>query len=929
MSMVTVVALGGCAALAGPGGPTPPASATANASSATTAAAPKAATAPAGAASAPGAARATPPAPGSPPPFDTVVKDAKKTDGLFSVWRKDDKVWLELKPEDFDRDFFFAPKIARGLGEAGLFGGTMIGRWGNYGRPQVVRLQRVHNQVRLVAMNTEYVAQAGTPNGRAVDAGFSRSLIASTSVSSAAHPERKTVLIDANALFASDLLGLGMTLQRVYRQGYSHDARHSGIDNVRGRPDALFFDVTAHYATSSITVPTPSPVGAPPGPSPTTPRTLPDVRSLFLGLHFSLSMLPEVPMARRKADPRVGYFTTGINDFSSDLARTPRQLSVIRWRLEKKDPAAAMSEPVQPIVFWLDKTIPVDYRATIQAGILEWNKAFEKIGFKEAVVVKQQPDDADFDTLDVGAASIRWMTNAQPLFGAIGPVQIDPRTGEVLDADISFESLSSRSVRTIKSQVVGKGFTADWASLLQARDAVREGELPASPAEAAHQHGELCQHGDIAAEQLSYGLDVLEARGDLDPESPEVKQFVLDYLKDTTMHEVGHTLGLRHNFRSSRIYTDKQLSDETFVRTNGLAGSVMEYAPINLPRPGESPTFSFQTALGPYDYWAIEYGYKPVDPKDEAAELQRIAARSSEPQLAYGTDEDNSIGIDPESLQMDLGDDPVVWAKKRYEIARELIARQESRVLKTDVDYAVLRRSLSYAVRDVARASGALVRQVGGVRTLRDFPGSGRDPLQPVAAAVQRESLDTLARMLFTADSLRVSPALQRKLAPDFNDRWESLIGDGSPGQTAFSFDSFVGELRRATLAQLMSDGVATRLLEGAEYLPAGQAFRISELYGRLSKDIWSELGSGVDIPGPRRELQREHVNRLATAIVRPSSARADTRSQLRSEAQALLKRLLAVQGRKGQGAESRAHLADATETLQQALAAKMQRAGL
>ncbi len=462
---------------------------------------------------------------------------------------------------------------------------------------------------------------------------------------------------------------------------------------------------------------------------------LPDARSLFLGLHYSLAQLPEQPMQPRLADPRVGYFDTVQQDFSNDLSRTPRVHVISRWRLEKKDPNAALSEPVKPITYWLDRTIPLKYRDAITKGILAWNSAFERIGFKNAVVVKVQPDDADFDTLDVGVASVRWMTNAVPQFGAIGPSQIDPRSGEILDADIGFESLSSRSVRALRSQVLASRVSVDWPALMQSSSDERLAELMAQRAASGGLEAEQCRHADFAAEQLGYAIDVLEARGELDPDSPEAQQWVLDYLTDTTMHEVGHTLGLRHNFRSSRIYTDAQLSDPEFTRTNGLAGSVMEYAPINLSRPGERTADAWQLALGPYDYWAIEYGYKPVAADQERTELQRIAARSNEPQLAYGTDEDNFLGVDPESLHFDLGSDPVAFAKKRFEIARDLIRRQETRDLKPTEDYSVLRRSIGFALRDAARASGILARQIGGVRTLRDFPGSGRDPLVPVSCS--------------------------------------------------------------------------------------------------------------------------------------------------------------------------------------------------
>jgi Met-zincin/Domain of unknown function (DUF5117) len=727
--------------------------------------------------------------------------------------------------------------------------------------------------------------------------------------------------------------------QRAYRQGYALESRNTHFAQVRGKPDAVVFAIDAHFYTANIAQPQP---GAPPGvPQPSVPRALPDPRSMMLGIHIAIGKLPETPMPARLADARVGNFHTTVQDFGDDLARSPRQRYVTRWRLEKKDPAAALSEPVKPITFWLDRTIPLKYRDAISRGVLAWNAAFEKIGFKEAVVVKVQADDADFDTLDTDAASIRWMTNAQPFFGAIGPSQIDPRTGEILDADIAFESLSSRSVRALRSQILDGKLAIDWPTLMQSPDAVPlEASQQRLAALMARAGQPVCQNADFAAEQLSYALDVLEARGELDPASPEAQQFVLDYLTDTTMHEVGHTLGLRHNFRSSRVYSEQQLSDREFTAANGLAGSVMEYAPINLPRPGRSGGTPFQTALGPYDYWAIEYAYKPMapgtTPEQEAAELQRIAARSSEPALAYGTDDDNFLGVDPESLHFDLGDDPVAFAAKRIDIARDVIARQETRTLKPDANYAVLRRSVGYAVRDAGRAAGILARQIGGIRTLRDHPGSGRDPLTPVPAAVQRQALDVLASGVLAADSFKLSPAMQRRLAPDFNERVEALSGGDGPVSTDFSIIEMVLGMQRSLLAQLMSDGVAVRLLDSeGKFEPAkagrsDDALRLSELYARLTREVWSELGGNGDIAAPRRELQREHVNRLSTMLLRPTaSSRADARSLLRVEAQGLLARINGAAKRPSLSAEAKAHLADSADTLTQALQARLQRSGV
>ena len=899
--------LGGCASLRPAAAPAAaPAEAPAAATRPVAAAAPSASGVP------PGTPQPAGPPAGSAPPFATVIKDAKKIDGLFTLYQRDEKVWIELKPEDFGKLYYLSPKIASGIGEASLFGGLMTSS-----DARVVEFRRVHNQVQMIARNTAFVAPAGSPEGRAVAAAFSASLIAGTPVASAPQAERKSVLVDANALFVNDMLGLAMQLQRNYRQGYAFDARNSAITQLRNKPDAVVLQVLAHFATGSIAVPQP---GSPPGaPVPGVPSYLPDARSLFMNLHYVITPLAEVPMRARVADSRIGHFAVAQWDFGDDVARSPVVRHIRRWRLEKKDPAAALSEPVKPLVYWLDRTIPLKYRDAISAGILEWNKAFERIGFKDAIQARVQPDDADFDTLD-GGASVRWMTNAQPAFGAIGPSQVDPRSGEILGTNIGIESLSSRSLRATRAQVLN-GSVGEMARLLQAGDPTGE----------RHFDEHECSAADQAAEQLSYALDVLDARGELDPAGAEAQQFVLDYLKDVTMHEVGHTLGLRHNFRASRLYSDQQLSDPEFTRSHALTGSVMEYAPVNLPGPEARRVTPFQTTLGPYDYWAIEYAYKPLAPEEEKAELLRIAARSGEPELAYGTDEDNFLGIDPEALQFDLGSDPVAFARKRFAIARDLFKRQETRVLSPDRDYGVLRRSLAFAINDSARSAGLLARQIGGVRTLRDFPGSGREPLQPVGASAQREALDQLASGLLAADSFKISPALQRRLAPDFQERGDALREGDAAVATDFSLTQRVLNVQRALLNQLMSDAVAARIIDsqGKAGKPA-DAFQLSELYGRLDRDIWSELASGADITPARRELQREHLNRVAALLLRPGAAsRVDARSLVRVQAQSLLARLNTASRRKGLGADTLAHLRDSADTLSQSLSAKLFRQGV
>ena len=871
--------------------------------------------------------------PGGPPTFVAVIKDARRIDGPLTAWQKDEKVWLELLPDQFGKPFLLLPKIKNGIGQGLLLGGLMTYPTAGAGGAQVVEFVRVYNTVRLQARNTDVTALDGTPESRAVQASYSASLLGATPVASQPHPDRKSVLIDVSSMFVNDLTGVGLQLQRTFRQGYSLDSRNSLITAVRGTPEALIIETQTHFFTGSVST-TPSPQSSF---VPSVPRYLPDARSLLIGQHLSLLPLPDKPMAPRRADSRVGLFNTTVLDFSNDLARTPRQRMITRWRLDKKDPAAERSEPVKPITFWIDRNVPVPYRDTVRSAILEWNKAFERIGFSNAIVVKQQEDDARFDTLDPGYPSVRWLMSADPGFGAIGQTQIDPRTGEILSADIGFEAVVLRAQRYARSQVLGPSLpTPSSDPQGQARSFAAPWVLPQQVAAGLSGSGahELCLHGEVAAEQMAYALDVMEARGDLDPGSPLAQQFVLDYIKDTVMHEIGHALGLRHNFRASRAYTEEQLSDPEFTRTHGTTGSVMEYNAINLSRPGQTGGTPFQTTIGPYDYWAVEYAYKPLlpgtTPAAEQAELQRIAGRNHEPLLAFGTDEDAYFGIDAETIQLDLGSDPVAFAAKRLDIARDLFRRQETRELPPERDYSVLRRSLGYALGDVTRAVGVLARQIGGLRTLRDHPGSGRDPLQPVPAAVQRQAFDLILRAVLSTDGFAVSPALQRRLAPDYLDRGEI------PGlATDFNVPERLLDLQRNVLGYLLSDQMAGRLLDAQAKVDAGEdTLPLAEIYAAVSREVWSELDPGpsigLSIPLSRRELQRDHVNRLAATLVRPTSqSRADARAALRQQAQTLLTRLDASLRRKGVDESTRLHLIDAADTLRQAFAARMPRLGV
>lgn len=634
-------------------------------------------------------------------------------------------------------------------------------------------------------------------------------------------------------------------------------------------------------------------------------------------------------MRPRLADSRIGHFGTAKLDFSDESKFLPVRWYVQRWRMEKKDPNAAVSEPVKPITFYLGNEIPEKYREPIRQGILEWNKGFERIGFKDAIVVKQQPDDADYDLGETQYSSVRWMATATPSFGAIGPSQVDPRTGEILDADIGWDASQVRNVRALKTEGV-----VAYAPMY---DAV-SGELSRPSAADGHVHSRFCNHIEHASREMGFALSLLEARGELDPDSPQAEQLVFDFLKDVTMHEVGHTLGLRHNFRASTAVSQQQISDRAYAEKNGLTGSVMEYTPVNIALKGEPQGAYFTPTLGAYDYWAIEYAYKPFTAEEEGAELAKIAARASDPQLAFATDEDIGVAIDPMVNQSDLGNDPLAFFKRRMQLSRELWQRLEQRPLSSGESYSALRRRFLTGFTQMGYAMGTAAKYIGGSELVNDHAGSSRFPITPISAAKQREAMTLIADGLLRSDSFRVSPEFLRKLVTERLERDaqflnSSYVAAGSPFE--LNLPERVLTVQRDVLNRLMSPVVARRVVENGgrssgQRGKQAEPFTLSELYGTVQRSIWEEARVGTESDVMRRNLQREHLRRLTSGLLGSSgSYPADARALMRRDARQLRDWLANASSKPGLSAETRAHYAEAAETLTETLKAPILRTGV
>ena len=874
----------------------------------------------------PAAAAATPPAvpaaaaaptraaalPGAPAPFADVTRDAKRADGYLPVWTRDDKTWIEIPAALIDQPMFFASSVAGGMGIGGLWPGMM-------GREHIVSLRRVGNTLQLLARNQLARAPAGTMLARAVSESYSDSLLGAAPLAAAPQAGTGALLVDASVLLGGDITGTQTTLETLFRLPYALDRGNSAIERVRTQAAGLYLTMRNHYAIPKLPAPPVLAPGAPPpnpGAQPNPPGSVPDVRSLFMAYAYTLAPLPAQPMKTRLADPRVGYFNSSFTNFGDDTQEGRRTHFINRWRLEKRDPAATLSEPKEPIRVVLDRNIPEPWRKPLREAAEEWNKAFEKAGFRNALSIEQQPTDADWTTTEgVRMLAVRWFAQEGPGSTAVGPSQKDPRTGEILRGAAIIDENRVRVFRARAAEAVPR-----WAEPLP----------PSAQTAQGHDHA-LCSYADVAFEEASFGFDLLVERGLLDPNSAEAERYIADALKNVTMHEIGHALGLRHNFRASMAMTPAQLRDRAYTQANGLSASVMEYNAQNLPLKGEPVADYNMLTLGAYDHWAIEYGYREYASAEvEKQALKALAARSeSEPALAYATDQDLG-NYDPMINQRDMSNNPLDFAQRQIKLARELWERTTTRPLAAGEDLTVYRRALSRVLGTMGSSLPFAAKYVGGTLTTRATAGANQPLLVPVPAAQQRAALDVVVNEVFSSSSFKFDPKVLSRLGVDHHEP-RAATQQG----VDFSLPTAVLTLQRGALDTLMADGLAGRLADAeSKVADPRQLLSYSEVQMRLAKAVWSELsasnaGKG-DIDSLRRNLQREHARRLAAGLVRASATTAaDVRSVHRQVALQLQSQLRAAVAAKRGSSLVQAHLEDSLDTLTEALKAPLVKQGV
>lgn len=865
-----------------------------------------------------GAPRPGAPEPPKDKPFADIVKDAQVIKGLFTMYRTEEKVFLEILPDQLGKMYLLSLTFDSGLGERGFYAAAMAGE-----APIVFNKQG--KNIQLVAKNTRFIADAG-PMRRAVDRSFSDSIMGMTKIESLPHPERKSVLIDLGALFLTDLPMLSYDLEATFRIGYRFDPRNSTFGTVKGFPQNVELETIAHYATERPPLPPMLPPGAPAPPLPPPPGNLPDVRSMLFRLRYSLSERPQTGFRPRLADDRVGHFVNTIEDYSDDNRYSTTKRYVNRWHLEKADASAALSPPKQPIVFWLENTIPLKYRDAIRDGVLMWNKAFEKIGFKDAVVVKQQPDDADWDPGDVRYSTIRWFAGYPDPGFAQGPSRTDPITGQIYDADIRFSEAMTRFFRREVNEAIYPLAAMPWDYAPKSAFVA-----PWSVKNASYS----CDFAQGAVHDAEFAVDLLIGRG-MDPNGAEADKFIKDFLREIAAHEVGHTLGLRHNFRASTIHTFENAQDPSITSRDGLTGSVMDYIPTNIAARGGKQGEYHQSTLGPYDYWAIEYAYKPLNASSmeaEEPELKKIASRAAEPLLAYDTDEDAGFGpgldMDPVVNRFDLGTDPLKYYTHRVNLAREIWSNMEQRLEKQGESYGVLRRSFNNALGQTGSNLFLASKYIGGVYHYRSHVGDpgNRLPFEPVPVEKQRQALNLLRDNLFAPTAFKFSPQLLNKLQ---NERFINF-SNFTPARQDVAIHGAVLSLQRQVLDRIFHPVLLSRVQDTELKVTApAQPFTLGELFVGIQDSIWAETkapNGTLNINSYRRSLQREHLRKMMGMVLRDAAVPEDARTLARHNLVTLRAQLQGALARPGiKSVEVRAHLSESIARIDEALKGGMQR---
>lgn len=869
------------------------------------------------------------------PPFAEVSKGYEKvvttvdSPGLYALYRRDkDQQLLAELPKEFEgKKFFVTGGVSGGDIEAGVF--HAYTRWGG-NNDRYVHWKRVNNRLMLLEPNLDFRTSGDAESKRSVERVYTDRVVLDVPI--LAMGAGGGPVIDLDAM----LLG---NAARFFGEAFIGKA-NLGLARI---VSAKAFPLNVEIEFS-----------------------LPVRDGQLVNLHYSISSITGTPGYQpRQADRRIGffyvnYFDRAKNDGDSQVVR-----HVARWNLEKADPKLKVSPPKKPIVFYIEHTTPVRYRPWVRQALLDWNPAFEKVGIVNAIEVYQQDANSNAhmekDPEDARYNFIRW-TNSHPGY-AIGPSRVNPETGEIFDADIvmdeSFLSLWGAELMSVMADAAMSGMDAETHAWLDANPEFDPKIALAAPcdrsrliAERAAQPTHAKRHTDeaeFATQGMRHSCEMLRGAGasvalgrlmfdagvlEMDPSGNDQildgipEWFIGPMVRYVVCHEVGHTLGLMHNFKASSIYTVEQINSPEWKGKKPLAGSVMDYLATNLMPGGREKTGDPAIiGIGPYDYWAIEWGYTFADPLE-------VAKRAADPELAFLSDEGAS-SPDPGTRVWELSADTIEWARQQIRLVEEARGKLVDKYVKDGQSWQRARIGYSALLANQLQALMTAANWVGGGWIARDRKGdpNGRDPYTVVPVDQQRDALKLIVENGFRDASFGLTPELLAKLG---SDQWFDADGYGALGQAEWPVADNILGLQSSVLTRLMNPTVLRRVIDNELRTPTGQEMlSVPELMKTLRAEIWSEVAaSGAAaasyserkplISTLRRNLQRNHLNRLialATGSGWPGSSAATIQTLARQELRELRAALEKAPAERLDG-YSKAHISDALERIRRAMEA-------
>jgi hypothetical protein len=754
--------------------------------------------------------------------FEEVTKQSKLIEGLFDIYQDSisGKIQMLIKEEQLSKDFIYGSQIADGIVQAGGFRGL-------YNDEKIINFKKFFDKIEISFINTNFYFDKNNPLYKSREANISNAIISSSKIDFH-DKENGTYLINANDLFLSEALTRVKPPSRpnqsrtAFSLG-SLDKAKSKIMDIRNYPENLNIKTDYVYNNPNILS--------------SGSNSISDSRYVSMKAFHTLIEMPDEDYEIRLDDQRVGYFLTQVDNLTDSGTTNYRDL-VNRWKLIKKDPSLDISEPIKPITWWIENSTPMEWRQTIKEAVLQWNVAFEKAGFKNAVEVKIQPDDADWDAGDIRYNVLRWTSSPNPPFGGYGPSMVNPKTGEIIAADVMLEFVFFTN-RVFYDKLYSN------ASSVMNTDNYNQ----------THDHNNfVCSAGSILHDNINFGRTFIALNGD-DYDLEELERQSMMYL---IMHEVGHTLGLNHNMKSSSIFTPLELYDNNKLKGKAISGSVMDYPALNLnPNPKIKSPYA-DSSVGHYDKWAIEFGYKPFNSEEERNE---ILSRSTDPLLIFGNDADilySSRGIDPRVQTNDMSSDPISYSIDRMELVNDLFDDILDKFQKPGDTYEDLRRAFFNLNSQYAGAASTISKFIGGVYVERSVIGQkgSQKPYTTVSYKDQKRAFKALDKHIFSSDNYKIPSEIFNYLARQRRG-FDFFSGSEDP-----KIHDIILSNQSRILSQLMAPNTLQRLKDSELY---GNKYKLSEFMSDINKSIFSDIAGNVD--SFRQNLQIIYTNRLVDII--------------------------------------------------------------